>query len=271
MQQSDWVPDEVLLDRPNVARMWDYFLGGGHNFAIDRQAAEQAIALYPDLPLVAQVTRAFLGRAVRFVLSQGIDQFLDIGSGIPTANSVHEIAQRINATARVAYVDIDPVAVAHSKAILGSTPNTVALQADARDPQAIIVHPEVRGVLDWDRPIAVLAMALLHFVPDDDEAASIVRVVRDALTPGSYLALTHATADAADKARAAEGERLYSRTSAQLHFRTRDQVSRLLDGFDLVEPGLVFLPAWRPETDHDLLLDQPQRSANYAAVGRKQQ
>ena len=271
MHQSDWVPDEVLLDRPNVARMWDYFLGGGHNFAIDRQAAEQAIALYPDLPLVAQVTRAFLGRAVRFVLSQGIDQFLDVGSGIPTANSVHEIAQRINPSARVAYVDIDPVAVAHSKSILGSTAHTIAVQADARDPQAIIDHPEVRGVLDWDRPIAVLAMALLHFVPDDSEAASIVHVLRDALAAGSYVALTHATADAVDKDRAEEGERLYSRTSAQLHFRTRDQVAGLFDGFDFVEPGLVFLPAWRPETEHDLLINQPRRSANYAAVGRKYQ
>ncbi|SRR6266498_315946 len=269
MQQSDWVPDEVLLDRPNVARMWDYFLGGGHNFAIDRQAAEQAIGLYPDLPLVAQVTRAFLGRAVRFALSQGVDQFLDIGSGIPTANSVHEIAQRITPGARVAYVDIDPVAVAHSKAILGATANTIAVRADARRPHEIVQHPEVRAALDWDRPIAALAIALLHFVPDDEEAASILRVVRDAMPSGSYFALTHATADAVDRARADEGEQLYSRTSAQLHFRTREQVAGLFEGFELVEPGLVLLPVWRPETDHDLLLDQPERSANYAGVGRK--
>src|SRR5438067_278637 len=135
MQQSNWVPDEVLLDRPNVARMWDYFLGGGHNFAIDREAAEQIIRLYPDMPLVAQVTRGFLGRAVRYLLSQGIDQFLDIGSGIPTANSVHEIAQRVSPTARVAYVDVDPVAIAHSRAILERVPNTVAVRGDAREPQ----------------------------------------------------------------------------------------------------------------------------------------
>lgn len=269
MQQSDWVPDEVLLDRPNVARMWDYFLGGGHNFAIDRQAAEQAIGLYPDLPLVAQLTRAFLGRAVRFALGQGVDQFLDIGSGIPTANSVHEIAQRISPAARVAYVDIDPVAVAHSRAILRTTTNAIVVQADARRPHEIVQHAEVRAVLDWDRPIAALAIALLHFVPDDEEATGIVRVVRDAMPSGSYLALTHATADAVDRARADEGEQLYSRTSAQLHFRTHQQVARMFEGFELVEPGLVFLPVWRPETDHDLLLDQPKRSANYAGVGRK--
>src|SRR5579859_5173764 len=118
MSHSNWVPDEVLIDRPNVARMWDYFLGGGHHFAIDREAAEEVIKVYPDLPLVAQVTRAFLGRSVRFLLAQGVDQFLDVGAGIPTANSVHEIAQRLNPAARVAYVDIDPVAVAHSQAIL---------------------------------------------------------------------------------------------------------------------------------------------------------
>src|SRR5437868_892218 len=153
MRPFDWVPDEVLLDRPNVARMWDYFLGGGHNFAIDRQAAEEVIRLYPDLPLVAQVTRGFLGRVVRFLLDQGVDQFLDIGAGIPTANSVHEIAQRIAPAARVAYVDMDPVAVAHSQAILRETANTVAVRADARRPEDIIGHPAVRDVIDWARPI----------------------------------------------------------------------------------------------------------------------
>src|SRR5207248_11481684 len=159
MRESNWVPDEVLRDRPNVARMWDYFLGGGHNFAIDRQAAEQAIKLYPDLPLVAQVTRAFLGRVVRFLLDQGVHQFLDIGAGIPTANAVHEIAQRVVPDARVAYVDVDPVAVAHSQAILSGVAGTIAIQADARQPRVIVDHPEVRRILDWNRPIGVLAIA----------------------------------------------------------------------------------------------------------------
>src|SRR5438874_4617986 len=137
MRESNWVPDEVPLDRPNVARMWDYFLGGGHNFAIDRQAAEQAIQLYPDLPLVAQVTRAFLRRAVRFLLDQGVDQFLDIGSGIPTVGNVHEVAHRVNPAARVVYVDIDPVAVAYSQTILGGMANAVAVRADAHRPAEI--------------------------------------------------------------------------------------------------------------------------------------
>jgi hypothetical protein len=269
MRQSDWVPDEVLLDRPNVARMWDYYLGGGHNFAIDRDTAEQIIRLYPDMPLVAQVTRAFLARAVRFLLEKGVDQFLDIGAGIPTANSVHEIAQRITPAARVAYVDIDPVAVAHSQAILRDTANTVAVLADARRPDEMIGHPAVRDVLDWSRPIGVLAIAMLHFVPDDAEAVSILKVLRDAMPSGSYLALTHASADSVDQASAEQGEQLYQRTSAHLHFRSRNQIQRLFEGFEMIEPGLVYIPLWRPETEDDLLFDQPDRSANYAGIGRK--
>ena len=269
MHESNWIPDEVQLDRPNVARMWDYYLGGAHNFAIDRQAAEQIIRLYPDMPMVAQVTRAFLGRAVRFLLEQRVDQFLDIGAGIPTAGSVHEIAQRFTPSARVAYVDNDPVAVAHSQAILRGTANAAAVRADARRPKEIVGHPDVRGVLDWERPIGVLTIAMFHFIPDDMEALGIVRVLRDAIPAGSYLALTHASADTVDKASAEQGEQVYQRASAPLHFRSRDRIARLFEGFEVVDPGLVFIPLWRPETNEDLLLDEPDRSANYAAVGRK--
>jgi hypothetical protein len=266
--QPNRFPDDVSFDRPNVARMWDYFLGGAHNFAIDRQAAEAAIKLYPDLPLVAQVTRALLRRVVRFLLSQGVDQFLDIGSGIPTAGNVHEIAQRVNPAARIVYIDIDPVAIAHSRAILEGTARAVAIQADARRPDEIVGHPEVRGGLDWTRPIGLLAFALLHFVPDNEEARRMLQVLRDALPSGSYLALTHATADGVDAATAERGEQLYRRTSAPLHFRTRDEIASLFEGMELVEPGVVYVPQWRPASDDNLLLDQPVRSANYAGVGR---
>ena len=269
MSRSDWVPDTVPLDRPNVARMWDYFLGGHHNFAIDRQAAEQAIKLYPDLPLVAQVTRAFLHRAVRFMLGQGVDQFLDIGAGIPTVGNVHEVAHRINPAARVVYVDIDPVAVAHSRAMLRGVANAVAVQGDARRPEGIVGHPEVRRALDWARPIGVLAIALFHFVPDDAEVLGSLRVLRGALPSGSYLALTHATADEMDPDVADQAEQLYRRANAPFHFRTRDQIARLFEGLELVEPGVVYVPLWRPSADDDLLLDQPIRSAAYAGVGRE--
>jgi hypothetical protein len=269
MSQPDWVPDSVSLDRPNVARMWDYWLGGYHNFAVDRQAGEQAIKLYPDLPLVAQANRAFLLRAVRFMLGQGVDQFLDIGSGIPTVGNVHEFAQRINPAARVVYVDIDPVAVAHSRAMLNGVANAVAVQGDARRADEVVGQPEIRRVLDWTRPIGVLAIALFHFVPDEAEVLASLGVLRGALPDGSYVALTHATADELDPSVAAQAEQLYQRATAPFRFRTRDQIAGLFDGLDLVEPGMVYAPLWRPESADELLVDQPARSLAYAGVGRK--
>jgi len=249
--------------------MWDYYLGGAHNFAIDRQAAEQILLLHPDMPLVAQVTRAFLRRVVEFLVGQGIDQFLDIGAGIPTVGSVHEIAQRFTPTARVVYVDHDPVAVAHSQAILSGAANAMAIRADARRPQEILDHPAVRNLLDWGRPTGVLAIALFHFIPDDNEVLSIIRVLHDAMASGSYLALTHASADTLDRASAEQGEALYKRATAPLRFRSRDGILRLFEGFELIDPGLVFIPLWRPESADDLMLDTPDRIANYAGVGRK--
>ncbi len=268
MRDSSWVPEEVLLDRPNVARLWEYFLGGGHNFAIDREAAERVIGLYPDLPLVAQVTRAFLGRVVRYLLSQGIDQFLDVGAGIPTASSVHEIAQRQSESARVVYVDNDPVAVAHSQAILRGTDNALAIQADARNPEEIVSHPEAQRILDWSRPIGILAIAMLHFVPEDDEALRIVRVLRDATVSGSYLAITHAAYDSVEQGAVGEVERVYDRTSAPFHFRSESGIRRLFENYEVIEPGVVYVPLWRPETQEDLLLDQPARTSAYAGLGR---
>src|SRR6266568_2958594 len=158
MTESNWVPQEVSIDRPNVARMYDYFLGGAHNFAVDREAAEQLFKVFPDLPLVSQANRAVLRRAVRFLVDEGMHQFLDIGSGIPTAGNVHEVAQRANPDARVVYVDVEPVAVAHSRAILHDVPNAIAIQADARRPEQLINQPDVQQRLDWQRPMGVLML-----------------------------------------------------------------------------------------------------------------
>jgi hypothetical protein len=268
MDQANWVPEEVPLDRPNVARMWDYFLGGAHNFAVDREAAEQAIKLYPDVRLVAQANRAFLRRAVQFLTASGITQFLDIGSGIPTAGSVHEVAQRAHPDVRVVYVDIDPVAVAHSRAILQDVPTASAIQADARQPEELLTHPEVRRMLDWTRPIGVFLLALLHFVPDDAEAMRIVRTLQEAMPSGSYLVITHGTTEQLEEA-GAQVEQLYRGATSPIHFRTREQITRFFEGFELVEPGLVYVPLWRPESEDDLLLDNPHRSNGYAGVGRK--
>ncbi len=240
-------PTGTPADRPSVARMYDYFLGGYHNFAIDRQAAEQIVALYPDTPLVMQANRAFLRRAVQFLVAQGIDQFLDLGSGIPTAGNVHEIAQGLNPAARVVYVDIDPVAVAHSRAILRDNPHAAALLADARQPGAILAHPETRRLLDPGRPLAVLLVALLHFVPDDDQALGLVRELRDALAPGSYLAVSHASYEGMPRELIEQGERLYARTPTPVRSRSRAQIAEFFAGLDPVTDG--------PTTGHLPLVD----------------
>src|SRR5687768_6938834 len=182
--------DEVDLTRPSAARVYDYYLGGAHNFAVDRQMAEQAIGLWPDLPLIMQANRAFLRRAVRFCVDAGIRQFLDLGSGIPTAGNVHEVAQSAAPDARVAYVDSDPVAVAYSRTILAENPLTVAVQADLRQPEQVLDHPEVRSLLNFDEPIAVMMVAVLHFVSDSDDPAAIIAGYREVMAPGSFLTIS---------------------------------------------------------------------------------
>jgi hypothetical protein len=267
MSQSDWAADQVSLDRPNVARMWDYYLGGFHNFAIDRQAAEYAMRLYPDMPLVARTTRSFLRRAMGFLLEQGIDQFLDIGSGMPTAGNVHEIALGVNPDARVVYLDVDPVVVSHSQAILRGVSNVVAIQADARRPEELLERAAVRQGLDWSRPIGLLTIALFHLVAVDAEVRRILRAFRKAIPNGSYLVLTHATADGVDASLAREGEQNYERANAPLHFRRHAQILSMFEGFDLIDPGVVYLPLWHPDPEEELV-NAPVRSANYAGVGR---
>lgn len=268
MQRPPWAPGTVDLDRPSAARMYDYYLGGSHNFAIDRQAAAQAIALWPDLPLLMQANRAFLRRVVRFLVAQGIDQFLDIGSGIPTVGNVHEIAQAANPASRVVYVDIDPVAVAHSRALLGANPCATAILGDARSPETVLAHPEVERLLDRDRPIAVLLIALLHFVPDDAAATALVRTLRDAISPGSYLAISHASFEGRP-AESQTHQALYERTPTPMAMRSRAAITDFFDGLRLVEPGVVYLPAWRPEAP-DEVDAHPERFAGLAGLGRKE-
>lgn len=269
MSNPSWAPAGVPLDRPSVARMYDYFLGGYHNFAIDRAVAEQVVATYPDFPLIMRANRAFLRRAVLYLAAQGIDQFLDLGSGIPTVGNVHEVAQAVNPAARVVYVDIDPVAVAHSRAILAGNANASVIQADARQPEQIFGDPEVRRLLDLDRPVAVLVLAFLHFLQDDAEAEGLMRGLRDAVAPGSYLVVSHASYDdlPADVRERLEG--LYTRTPTPVRSRTREQIAGFFAGFELVEPGLVYVPAWRPEGPEDLWYDEPERVHGYGGVGRK--
>ena len=264
-----WAPDEIDLDRPAAARMYDYYLGGSHNFAADRALAEENLAVWPDLPHIARANRAFLHRAVSYLCGVGIDQFLDLGSGIPTIGPVHEIAHAANPGARTAYVDVDPVAVAHSRSILADVPYASVAHADIRDPAAVLADPAVAGLLDFDRPIAVLMVAVLHFVPSTDDPAGIVAAFRAATAPGSYLAVCHATGDYQPEA-AKRHEDIYTKASSQFTFRSRAEIAELLAGYDLVSPGLVDMTTWRADpqdTRQDPLGGDVTRYSAYACVG----
>jgi SAM-dependent methyltransferase len=263
---DDWVPADVDTERPSAARIYDYYLGGAHNFAADRQVAEQMIATYPDLPLGIQANRAFLRRAVEFLVDAGVRQFLDIGSGVPTVGHVHEIAQRAAPESRVVFVDIDPVAVAHSRLLLANNDRATVIQEDVRRPEHILNHPETRRLLDLEQPIAVLVVALIHFIPDADDPVSILARLMRPLASGSYLAISHGSDDARE---VAEGKEIYRRSGIELISRNRQQVKALFDGLDLVEPGVVWVQQWRPESPLDAFYDQPKLSVFYGGVGHK--
>ncbi|MFN2478538.1 MAG: SAM-dependent methyltransferase [Pseudonocardiaceae bacterium] len=268
MEGSSWASDDVDIERASVARVYDYYLGGSHNFAVDRQLARQALELWPEMPLVMQANRAFLRRSVRYMVSQGITQFLDIGSGIPTEGNVHEVAQIASPEARVLYVDMDPVAVAHSRTILEENQHADIVQADMRDVAAILDDPCARRLIDPTQPLGVLIVSILHFIPDEADATSIVARYREIMAPGSYLAISHATHVGRPELVEPITE-LYRRTATQLTMRSSPQLEALLAGFDLVPPGVVFLPLWRPDSPADVD-DHPERFSMYAVVGRRE-
>jgi hypothetical protein len=256
----------VDLNRPNAARVYDVYLGGAHNFAVDREFARQAKELLPDVDVVARMNRRYLQRVVRELSAEGIDQFLDLGSGIPTVGNVHEIAQDINPDARVVYVDNETVAIAHSQLILEDNPNATIVAADIREPEKVLNDPETQRLLDFDRPIAVIMCTVLHFIDDDRDPLGIVAAYRDALPRGSYLAISHGTTDNRPDLQAFGDS--YRRTANPVTLRSRAAVERFFDGFELIEPGLVFTPEWRPESVADVGAE-PERSGVYAGVGRK--
>jgi S-adenosyl methyltransferase len=266
MPRPSWVPDDVDLDRPSGARVYDYFLGGAHNFAADRELAETIASMTPDIGDTMRANRAFLRRAVRFLVAEGITQFLDVGSGIPTVGNVHEVAQQADPSARVVYVDIDPVAVSHSRAMLADDPRTAVVQADARDTDAILTHPDTRRLLDFDRPIALLLLGVLHFIPDSDDPAGIVARLRRPLASGSFVALVNATHEG-QPAEVLQAQKLSSRTSTPIYLRSRAELAAEFDNLPLVEPGLVHLPLWRPDSPLDID-DHPERFGALAGIGR---
>ena len=246
--QPDWVPPGVDTGRANVARVYDYLLGGHHNFLADQDVGRAIAAVEPNARAIGRANRAFLGRAVRYLTAQGIRQFLDIGSGIPTQGNVHEVAQQASPGARVVYADIDPVAIAHSKAILDGNQNATIIDADLREPERIRAHDGARRLIDFGQPLGLLLVAVLHFISDAEDPWRIVATLRDALAPGSYLVLCHGT-DEGKPAVAHAAEKVYSReVSSSIRMRSRDEIGRFFDGFDLVDPGVVPIPQWRPDS-----------------------
>jgi hypothetical protein len=267
MSRPSWAPLDIDLDRPSGARVYDYFLGGAHNFAVDRRLAEMIASMTPDIGDTMRANRAFLRRAVGWLVEQGITQFLDLGSGIPTVGNVHEVAQHADPACRVVYVDVDPIAVSHSRAILEGVEGTAVVQADVRDVEDIVSDPVVRGLLDFTRPIAVLVLGVLHFVPDSDDPAGIVGRLRDAVPPGSMLALVNVTHED-QPPEVIEAQKLSSRTGTPIFLRSRAELAAQFDGWTLVEPGLVHLPLWRPEVPR-ADGERPERFGALAGVARK--
>jgi hypothetical protein len=241
---------KIDASRAHSARMYDYYLGGKDNFAADREAAEKVLAAFPSVRTATRENRAFLGRAVRYLAGEaGVRQFLDIGAGLPTASNVHEIAQDACPSARVVYVDNDPMVLAHARALLASGPDgrTAYIHADLREPEAILAHEVTRDVLDLDQPVALMLLAILHLIPDEDKPGEIVATLLDALPPGSFIVASHGTPEHAPSA-AEDATRAFKAAKMPFHLRETDEFARLAFGdLELVAPGVVLVSEWRPD------------------------
>ena len=265
--RPEWAPADADIEHPSVARVYDYYLGGSHNFESDRAFAQKIIDAVPGVTALYRDNRAFLTRAVRYLCQERVDQFLDLGSGIPTAGNVHEVARAANPQARVVYVDHDPVAVVHSNHLLAGDDRATAILADVRDVEQVLVLARRSG-LDLGRPVAVLAVALLHFVGDADGPAELMARYLAALTSGSYLAISHASRSGSSALDPLT--QVYDRAESPnaLSLRTPEEIAGFFAGLDLVAPGVVPLPRWRPDPlDDDAKV--PDDYSVHAGVGRK--
>ncbi|GII22380.1 SAM-dependent methyltransferase [Planosporangium mesophilum] len=262
-ERSVWVPDGIDVETPSAARIYDFLLGGSHNFAADRAVGERVLQVQPGGREIAGSNRAFLGRAVRYMVEQGITQFLDLGSGIPTVGNVHEVAQGINPLCRVVYVDYDPVAVAHSRLILQGNDLATVVDADLLQPEAVLDAPAVRRVIDFDKPLGLLMVAVFHFVADERKPLEILARYRAALPSGSLLALSHLTADQMPAEMDAVVEAMRN-SRDPMYFRSYDEVAAMFDGLELVKPGVVSAGRWRNDQG-----DGSGQEGIYAGVGRK--
>jgi hypothetical protein len=270
MERPGWVPRGIDVDQPSVARVYDCYLGGFHNFTADRALVEEIRKIMPAAPLYARANRAFLTNAVRFCVRNGITQFLDIGSGIPTVGNVHEVARHADPQARVVYVDSDPVAVSHSEAILADDEQVTIVQADLREPSRILTDPAVLKLLDFDKPVALLMVGVLHFIPDSDDPAGIIGEYAARLASGSYLILSHGTDDGPVDPEFTTVTNMYRDTVAAVTMRSRDEVAALFRGVELIPPGLTWVSQWRPEVGTEDAAGPERLYGVYAGVGRKQ-
>jgi hypothetical protein len=259
------VPDGVDTSRPSIARIYDYLLYGKDNFAVDRAAAEHLMESRLEPRRLALANRGFLLRAVRFLAEQGIAQYLDLGSGLPTVPNVHEVAREIVPGARVVYVDHDPIVVAHNAALLAKRDGVVTIRADVRDPDGVLDHPALAGCIDFGQPVAVLLLSVLHFISHEEDAPGIIARFRERMAPGSYLAISIGTSDGADPVMLAEVTQTYAHARMPFTLRSRAQIMDLFDGFDLVQPGVVSLPEWRPDVNTDRT---PLRGPTVGAVAQ---
>ena len=241
---------EIDPEKPSPARIYDFWLGGSQNFAVDRQVGQRAIDALPGLQAGVRANRAFLGRVVHHLAEHGVTQFLDLGSGVPTIGNVHEAARYVNPTARVVYVDIDPVAIAHARALLAKVDGVEAILADLRQPENVLTHPLVRETLDLTAPIAVLMNAVMHFIPDAEHPDQIVRAYTDRAAPGSYIAISHGTHNPAQRREVETLVNDYQRsTGVQIISRDAEQIAAWLAGLDIQPPGIVTIDQWHPDTE----------------------
>lgn len=267
MTDQGFPVDEIDTSRPHPARMYDYFLGGWDNYEVDREAAQRVLDVAPDVVLGARANREFLRRSVRFLVEGGIRQIIDIGTGIPTSPNTHEIAHSVSPDVRIAYIDNDPIVATHAGARLIGTGNTGFFLGDMREPRTILEHPTIGELIDFDEPVALLLVSVLHFVTDDEDPAAMLTTLREALPAGSYLVLSHATGDFHAEV-APEVMEVYKKATASLTARSHAEVLTLFDGYDLVEPGLVQVPLWHPEGEEPKPADL-RRIGVYGGVGRK--
>jgi hypothetical protein len=261
--QGGFRAEEIDTSRPHPARIYDYLLGGKDNYEVDREAGDLLADKAPEVRIGVRANRAFLQRAVRYVVGSGVRQILDIGTGLPTAPNVHEVAQEVAPDVRIAYVDNDPIVNTYANALLSRSGATSIVLADLRDPRAVVDHPDVRRVIDFGQPVALLLVAILHFLTEAERPEQVVATLRDELPAGSLLVLSHATGDFAERS---EAQDVYKQATATLNLRSHAEVERFFDGFELVEPGLVQVPFWRPDAP------PPVRSGEigfYGGVARK--